>query len=103
MLDQAAKTATAVPMRVEEPSSFLPAFTAVTKSSVDRANGLKRLEKGGRMEEKLRTAIIDELRRQAEIDRELDVQQDGDRLIINGSIDLDALTMVIADSVAGGP
>ena len=55
------------------------------------------------MEEKLRTAIIDELRRQAEIDRELDVQQDGDRLVINGSIDLDALIMVIAGSVAGGP
>ena len=55
------------------------------------------------MEEKLRTAITDELRRQAEIDPELDVEQDGDRLVINGPIDLDALIMVIAGSVAGGP
>lgn len=55
------------------------------------------------MEEKLRTAITDELRRQAEIDPELDVQQDADRLVINGPIDLDALIMVVAGSVAGGP
>lgn len=55
------------------------------------------------MEEKLRMAITDELRRQAEIDPELDVQQDGDRLVVNGPIDLDALVMVIEGSVAGGP
>lgn len=48
-------------------------------------------------------AITDELRRQADIDPELDVQQDGDRLVVNGPIDLDALVMVIAGSVAGGP
>ncbi|GHG31290.1 hypothetical protein [Paracoccus aerius] len=55
------------------------------------------------MEEKLRTAIIDELKRQADIDPELDLQQDGDRLVVNGPVDLDALVMVIAGSVAGGP
>ena len=55
------------------------------------------------MEEKLRAAITDELRRQADIDPELDVREDGDRLVVNGPIDLDALIMVIAGSVAGGP
>lgn len=55
------------------------------------------------MEEKLRMVIIDELWRQAERDPELDVQQDGDRLIVNGPINLDALVMVIAGSIAGGP
>lgn len=55
------------------------------------------------MEEKLRMAISDELRRQADIDPELNVQEDEDRLVVNGPIDLDALVMVIAGSVAGGP
>jgi hypothetical protein len=83
--------------------SFLPAFTAVTKSSVGRESGNGAVRRGRRMEEQLRTAITEELRRQAEIDQELDVQQDGDRLVVNGPIDLEALIMVIAGSGAGGP
>ena len=55
------------------------------------------------MEEKLRMAIIDELWDQAERDPELEVRQDADRLAVNGPIDLDALVIVIAGSVAGGP
>ena len=55
------------------------------------------------MEEKLRMVITDELRRQAERNPELDVRQNGDRLVVNGPVDLDALVMVIVGSVAGGP
>lgn len=55
------------------------------------------------MEEQIRAAIIDELKRQAEISRELEVRQDGDRLMVEGPIDVDAIVMVVAGSVAGGP
>ncbi|MGF6305931.1 hypothetical protein ABIB82_000649 [Bradyrhizobium sp. i1.8.4] len=55
------------------------------------------------LEEKLRDSIIGELKRQA-ADRPdlLRVQEAGD-LSVSGTIDLDALVMVIAGSVAGGP
>jgi hypothetical protein len=55
------------------------------------------------MEEQLRTAIIDELKRQAETSSGLTVREDDDRLIVEGPIDVDALVMVVAGSVAGGP
>jgi hypothetical protein len=58
---------------------------------------------GGRMEDQIREAIIDELKRQAEIIAELEVRKDGDRVVVNGPIDIDALVMVVAGSVAGGP
>lgn len=55
------------------------------------------------MEEQIRVAIIDELRRQAEIGRELELRQDGDRIVVDGPIDVDAIVMVVAGSIAGGP
>ncbi len=55
------------------------------------------------MEDKVRDAIIDELKRQAEIGGGLEVRQDGDRLEVRGPIDVDALVMVVIGSVAGGP
>ena len=55
------------------------------------------------MEDQLREAIIDELKRQAEISSELEMRQDGNRTVINGPIDVDAIVMVVAGSIAGGP
>ncbi len=55
------------------------------------------------MEDQIRTAIIDELKRQAEGTSELDVRQVEDQLIVNGPIDLDALVMAVTGSLAGGP
>lgn len=56
------------------------------------------------MEEKVRAAIIDELKRQAEIDPDkLEVTTNGDRVSVKGEVDVDALVMVIAGSIAGGP
>ena len=55
------------------------------------------------LEEKLKEAIVAELKRQAANDpKSLSVEQ-SDSLIVNGRIDLDDLTMVIAGAVAGGP
>jgi hypothetical protein len=53
------------------------------------------------LDEKLKEAIVGELKRQA-ADRpnSLKVSQD---LVANGKIDLDALIMVVTGSVAGGP
>ena len=61
------------------------------------------------LEEKLKEAIIDELKRQAaDRPQSLQVRGAGDaegseELTVNGKIDLGALAMVIAGSVAGGP
>ncbi|MCK1652057.1 hypothetical protein IVA88_11485 [Bradyrhizobium sp. 149] len=61
------------------------------------------------LEEKLKEAIIGELQRQAANRPQSLEVQDGDalknseELIVNGKIDLAALVMVIAGSVAGGP
>ncbi|WP_194461728.1 hypothetical protein [Bradyrhizobium sp. CCBAU 53421] len=55
------------------------------------------------LEEKLREAIIGEMKRQAANRPELLRVHDAEDLTVHGSIDLDALVMVIAGSVAGGP
>ncbi|QOZ09095.1 hypothetical protein [Bradyrhizobium sp. CCBAU 51765] len=61
------------------------------------------------LEEKLKEAIVGELQRQAaDRPQALKVQRVGDaegseELTVNGKIDLGALVMVIAGSVAGGP
>ena len=55
------------------------------------------------MEDQLKEAIIDELRRQAEISSELEMRQDDNRVVLNGPIDVDAIVMVVAGSIAGGP
>jgi hypothetical protein len=55
------------------------------------------------LEEKLKEAIISELKRQAaEAPRSLQVE-DSEEFVVRGKIDIDALVMVIAGSVAGGP
>lgn len=56
------------------------------------------------MEEQIREAILTELGRQSEDpDCNLTVSQSGDRLAVEGEIDLDALVFVIVGSLAGGP
>ena len=61
------------------------------------------------LEEKLKEAIVGELERQAaNRPQALKVQnasdaKDLEELVVNGKIDLAALAMVIAGSVAGGP
>ena len=55
------------------------------------------------LEEKLKEAIVAELKRQAANDpNSLSVEQ-SDTLVVSGKIDLDDLAMVIAGAVAGGP
>jgi hypothetical protein len=55
------------------------------------------------LDEKLKEAIVGELKRQAaDNSQALSVSESQD-LVVNGKIDLDALIMVIAGSVAGGP
>jgi len=56
------------------------------------------------LEEKAREAIIDELKRQAELRPDkLKVTASERRLEVNGEIDVDALVMVVIGSMAGGP
>jgi hypothetical protein len=56
------------------------------------------------LEAKAIEAAYEELERQAaENPSVLRVRKDGDRAVIDGSVDLDALVMVIVGSVAGGP
>lgn len=55
------------------------------------------------LEEKLKEAIIGELKRQAANRPQSLKVEGGDELIVNGKIDLLDLVMVIAGSVAGGP
>ena len=55
------------------------------------------------LDEKLKEAIVGELKRQsADKPQSLSVNDSQD-LVVNGKIDLDALVMVVAGSVAGGP
>ena len=63
-----------------------------------------RLKEPRMLEEKLKEAILDELRRQAaNRPQALKVEGSAEELIVNGKIDLADLVMVIAGSVAGGP
>jgi hypothetical protein len=56
------------------------------------------------LEEKLKESIIGELKRQAaNRPQSLKVEGFSEELMVNGMIDLAALVMVIAGSVAGGP
>lgn len=56
------------------------------------------------LEEKLKEAIIGELKRQAANRPQLlKVEGSPEELVVNGKIDLADLVMVIAGSVAGGP
>ena len=55
------------------------------------------------LEEKLKEAIVAELKRQAANDPQSLSIENSDGLIVKGKIDLDDLAMVIAGAVAGGP
>ena len=55
------------------------------------------------LEEKLKEAIVDELKRQAANSPQTLRVEGSEELIVNGKIDLAELVMVIAGSVAGGP
>jgi hypothetical protein len=55
------------------------------------------------LEEKLKEAIVEELKRQAANNPQSLSIENGESLVVHGKIDLDDLTMVIAGAVAGGP
>jgi hypothetical protein len=55
------------------------------------------------LEEKLREAIVAELKRQAANNPVSLSVEVSESLVVKGKIDLDDLTMVIAGAVAGGP
>jgi hypothetical protein len=55
------------------------------------------------LEQKLKEAIFGELQRQAENSPQSLTVESSSELIVNGKIDIEALVMVIAGSVAGGP
>ena len=57
------------------------------------------------LEDRIREAIISELKRQAEVrEGELKVREEGEtRLRIDGSVDLEELSMVVVGALAGGP
>ncbi|PST18570.1 hypothetical protein C7U60_17125 [Mesorhizobium plurifarium] len=58
----------------------------------------------GNLEAKAIAAVIEELQRQAaENPAKLQVRQAGDKVAVNGEIDVDALVMVVVGSMAGGP
>ena len=55
------------------------------------------------LEEKLKEAIVAELKRQAANNPQSLSIEDSEDLVVKGKVDLDDLAMVIAGSVAGGP
>jgi hypothetical protein len=55
------------------------------------------------LDEKLKEAIVGELKPQAANRPQSLSVNDSQDLVVNGKIDLDALIMVVAGSVAGGP
>lgn len=55
------------------------------------------------LEEKLKQAIVAELKRQAANQPQALRVESSPELVVNGRVDLDALAMVVAGSMAGGP
>jgi hypothetical protein len=55
------------------------------------------------LEEKLSEATVGELKRQAADQPHLLRVESSPELVVNGKVDLDALVMVVAGSMAGGP
>lgn len=56
------------------------------------------------LEAKAVAAVYEELVRQAEENPSiLQVRRDGDRAVVEGEVDLDALAMVVIGAMAGGP
>lgn len=59
---------------------------------------------GDKLEAKAIAAFVEELERQAaENPSKLRVRRSGEKLTVEGEIDVDALVMVIVGSMAGGP
>ncbi|MDK1492295.1 hypothetical protein QN219_19875 [Sinorhizobium sp. 7-81] len=58
----------------------------------------------GNLEAKAIAAVVEELERQAaENPSKLRVSRIGDKLAVDGEIDVDAVVMVVVGSMAGGP
>ncbi|MDK1388200.1 hypothetical protein QN224_22595 [Sinorhizobium sp. 8-89] len=58
----------------------------------------------GNLEAKAIAAVVEELERQAaENPSKLRVSRIGDKLTVDGEIDVDAVVMVVVGSMAGGP
>jgi len=56
------------------------------------------------LQDKAITGMIEEFERQAaENPSKLKVRREGDKLIVDGEVDVDALVMVVVGAVAGGP
>ena len=56
------------------------------------------------LEAKAVEGLIEELERQAaEHPSKLKVRRDGDRILVEGEVDVDALAMVVIGAMAGGP
>jgi hypothetical protein len=56
------------------------------------------------LEAKAIRAVIEELERQAaENPTKLSVRRSGEKVTVNGDIDVDAVVMVVVGSMAGGP
>lgn len=56
------------------------------------------------IEEQVREAVIAELERQAEINGDaLTIEKRNDKLVIDGTINLEELVMAVVGSLAGGP
>jgi len=61
------------------------------------------MDGAGRIEDKVRAAIVDELQRQSEADGALKLRLLDDGIEVVGRIDVDSLVMVVIGSLAGGP
>lgn len=56
------------------------------------------------LQDKAITGLIEEFERQAaENPSKLKVRREGDKLVVDGEVDVDALVMVVVGAVAGGP
>ena len=74
------------------------------RRNVESGNDVDReTEMPSALDEKLKEAIVGELKRQAADRPQTLSVSDSPDLFVNGKIDLDALIMVVAVSVAGGP
>ncbi len=91
-------------MASEAPGHSLLMRDPLVASETVGANGCEWIGNEAIMlEEKLKPAIISELKRQAaNSPRSLQVD-DSKKLVVKGKIDIDEWVMVIAGSVAGGP
>lgn len=56
------------------------------------------------LEQKAVRGVIEELERQAaQSPSRLKIRTDGDRVVVDGEVDVDAVVMVVVGAMAGGP